>query len=647
MLLLEQDSCQPVTQLEALTDTKTDLTLEKILSDPARYPFHRLNTASPNFGYRNTTVWLHLSLRNLGNNNWLLHIPQSRVDHAELFSVVNGKIVEHQISGDQIPFSKRPLPHEQLLFRLSLDKDIAKDIYLKLQSRDSLMLPVKIWRADKFWVTDSDRRLLQGIYYGTLITMMLLSFLVWVHISGLTYLIFSLFLAAFTLVLMSLDGLAARLLWGEWVWWGKISLPLFEGISVIFAMIFTDRFLQLQLYLPIWRKALLALTLPAILVVVLALFGQYQLSIKVMTWLGLFSGLIVLCCGILGLRKRLPAAPLFLLAWLIFLIGVVTFAMTVLGVLPATLLSWQIMQLGAALLAVLLSLALTTQFNLMTEAISRFVPHQFLNILNKESLSDVQLGDAVLKKITVLFTDIRNFTTLSEQMTPEENFEFLNNFLAFIEPAVGEYGGFVDKFIGDAIMALFPKNVDQAVSAAISMQNRLHGFNAKRADSGYPPIAIGIGIHCGEMMLGTVGSNDRLDTTVIGDAVNLAARIEEMTKTYHATILISGLALQQMEFPERYCIREIDCLQLRGTQKPINIYEIFDTDPEPLRLKKLQTRPDLKIAVEKITLHQPAEAKVILEDILKIFPEDTVTQLLLNRCQGKSEYRKRRITDKL
>lgn len=636
-LQLELDSIQPTGYLEVLTDQGDDLTLSQILASPARYQFHKLDTATPNFGYRSGVVWLRLTLRQNSSNRWLLQIRQSRLDHAELFQVVQGRVVDHQISGDQIPFSQRPFPHEQMLFPLAMNSGDTCDIYLKLQSRDSLMLPVHIWRTDAFWEANSDRNLLLGIYYGTLITMMLLSFLVWLNIFKHIYLIFCLFLGTFILVLMSLDGLASRLLWGEWVWWSKISMPLLEGLSVIFAVLFTDGFLQLKKYLPGLRLPLYGLIVPAIAVMALSLLGQYQWSIWLMTLLGLASGLMVLACGVFGLRMHSPAAPLFLFAWAIFLVGVMLFALTVLGLLPATFMTDQIMQLGAALLAIMLSLALTRQYKLMVEAISRFVPRQFLNFLKKESITDVQLGDAVLKNITVLFTDIRNFTTLSEQMTPEDNFKFLNTFLAFIEPAVGEHEGFVDKFIGDAIMALFPNGVDQAVAAALSMQKRLNNFNAELTGGGLAPISIGIGIHCGDMMLGTVGSIDRLDTTVIGDAVNLTARIEDLTKIFHATILVSGVAFHHMTHPELHCLREVDYLRPRGKKNPISIYEIFDADPEPLRLKKLQTRDSLSAALRKIANQKADEAVPILRDILDRFPEDTAAKLLLNRCLEQLE----------
>jgi len=150
-------------------------------------------------------------------------------------------------------------------------------------------------------------------------------------------------------------------------------------------------------------------------------------------------------------------------------------------------------------------------------AYDRFVPHEFLNNLAKESIIDVQLGDQVQKDMTVLFSDIRSFTTLSEAMSPEENFNFINSFLRAIGPIIRTHHGFIDKYIGDAIMVLFgipvpcPDHARRAVAAAIDMQSALLDLQEKWRSRGLPVIDIGIGINSGEMVAGSIGSEQRLD----------------------------------------------------------------------------------------------------------------------------------------
>ena len=177
-------------------------------------------------------------------------------------------------------------------------------------------------------------------------------------------------------------------------------------------------------------------------------------------------------------------------------------------------------------------------------SIERFVPQAFLAIVGKPSIVEVELGDNKRRNMTILFSDIRNFTTLSEAMTPDENFAFINAYLERMGPVIRDHNGFIDKYIGDAIMALF-ESADDAVRAGLGMLETLEAFNAERRAAGQEPIGIGVGINTGTLMMGTIGEKHRMDGTVISDAVNLASRIESLTKTYHVGLLVSQYTVRE------------------------------------------------------------------------------------------------------
>lgn len=280
-----------------------------------------------------------------------------------------------------------------------------------------------------------------------------------------------------------------------------------------------------------------------------------------------------------------------------------------------------------------------TQFN---EALSRFVPRQFLQYLEKESIVDVKLGDSVQKEMSVLFSDIRDFTTLSESMTPEDNFKFINAYLSRMELAISTHQGFIDKYIGDAIMALFSGNADDAVKAGIAMLHRLTEYNQQRLNSGYIPIQIGIGINTGSLMLGTVGGQNRMDSTVISDAVNLASRIEGLTKKYGASLLMSHYTFAQLTDVNQYAFRIIDRVQVKGKSTEVSVYEIFDADPPQLREGKLSTKTAFEQALLFYNLHSFMKAAKLFEEVLSLNPEDRAAQIYLERCQSinmdKSRY---------
>ena len=209
-------------------------------------------------------------------------------------------------------------------------------------------------------------------------------------------------------------------------------------------------------------------------------------------------------------------------------------------------------------------------------AYGRFVPHEFLHYLDKTTILDVSLGDQVQQTMTIMFADIRGFTTMSEQMTPKQNFDFINALLKRIGPIIREHDGFIDKYIGDAIMALFSDETDKAVGACLTILTRLAAYNVERVTEGKDPVRLGIGLHTGSLVLGTIGEAERMDTTVISDSVNLAARIEKLTRRYDADLLISEQTLNAMSNADRHLIRFIGEVAVSGKSELVRVYEVFD-----------------------------------------------------------------------
>jgi len=264
-------------------------------------------------------------------------------------------------------------------------------------------------------------------------------------------------------------------------------------------------------------------------------------------------------------------------------------------------------------------------------SIERFVPKPFLTIMGKSSIVSVQLGDNRRRDMTVLFSDIRNFTGLSERMTPDENFAFINSYLERMGPVIRAHNGFIDKYIGDAIMALF-ELADDAVRAGLAMLDALDGFNKERAAAGLPAIGIGIGLNSGSLMLGTIGERDRMDGTVISDAVNLAARIESLTKTYKVGLLITQNTYNQISAPRAFSIRPIDIVVVKGKTEAVAIYEVYDHDPVAEREAKEFTRDLLQSGVEALIKGDTVVARQLFTRSLALLPGDPAATNLLKCC---------------
>jgi adenylate cyclase len=339
-------------------------------------------------------------------------------------------------------------------------------------------------------------------------------------------------------------------------------------------------------------------------------------------YVGLFLGAFARIAWQLGLQKTLPELWVF---------------------------SWGI-ELGSAFQALTLALGIADRIAAANEerdraqrhtieeitalnvAYARFVPREFLELLGKDDVRDVALGDGVEREMTVLFTDVRSFTTLSEAMTPGQTFGFINELLERTGPAVREHGGIVDKYVGDAIMALFPQSADDALRAAIAVQHGVAAYNAERLGRGALPITVGVGLHRGSLMLGTIGEAARMDGTVIADAVNAASRVEGLTKYFGAAIIISETVRAALADPRTYTLRFLGRVAVQGKSQGIGIFEVLDGDPAERRAAKTATLPTFSTAVELFVAGAFVPAAEHFEEVLATDPDDRAARYLQSRA---------------
>ncbi|KAI9005746.1 hypothetical protein DFJ74DRAFT_712779 [Hyaloraphidium curvatum] len=274
----------------------------------------------------------------------------------------------------------------------------------------------------------------------------------------------------------------------------------------------------------------------------------------------------------------------------------------------------------------------------MEVALDRFVPHQFLELLGKQHIWDLSLGDAVEEKLTVLFLDIRNFTPLCESLSPQDTFRFVNSFFGALVPEIERHGGFVDKYIGDAIMALFPGTrgaraggAADGIAGAVAVLRALDQYNEIRLSKGRKPVHVGIGLNTGTAVVGTVGGSRRMENTVLSDAVNLASRLESMTKRYGVPLLISEGTLYSLGIPPQQA-RFVDRIRVKGKRQPHSVYEIFEVDEPSVRSAKALTRSKFEEAVAWYHMKEIHKAVPLLEDVIAECPEDQPARVYLERC---------------
>jgi len=288
---------------------------------------------------------------------------------------------------------------------------------------------------------------------------------------------------------------------------------------------------------------------------------------------------------------------------------------------------------------------LNQELQKVNTAFGRFVPHEFIQSLGHESVIDVKLGDQVEKTVTVLFSDIRDYTTLAEDMTPAENFRFLNGYLGRMGPIIQQHGGFVNQYYGDGIMALFLNDPTDALQASVEMLCELQGYNADRENKGRQPIRIGVGLHTGPLMLGIIGDTLRMEASVVSDTVNTASRMEGLTKHFGVSLLLSDATRAAIQaraqksdrtMPDAsaaFGLRLLGNVLVKGRRRPLRVYECFDGDPPLQRDRKAATADEFEAGLQAYLRGDFARALRAWESVWQGLPGDPPTHHYVTLAQ--------------
>lgn len=265
------------------------------------------------------------------------------------------------------------------------------------------------------------------------------------------------------------------------------------------------------------------------------------------------------------------------------------------------------------------------------QAARRFVPGAFLSLLGRETITDVQRGDSAALACSVMFCDIRGFTTLSERRSPDEIFAFINRFLAAMEPCVHDRGGTIGQYLGDGFLALFPLGTSDPLGAAVAMQAALADLQGDLKRPGEPPLRIGVGVHAGTVILGTLGGEERLDANVVADAVNTAARVEGLSARYGAPVLVSEVVLDNVDAAP-WALHEIDTVVVKGRSQPLRIFELLDGEPDAeIRALKVAEAPAYAAALAAFRVGEVDRAA---QGFAALRSRPEARALFLARCQA-------------
>src|SRR4030095_15903896 len=268
------------------------------------------------------------------------------------------------------------------------------------------------------------------------------------------------------------------------------------------------------------------------------------------------------------------------------------------------------------------------------EATGRFVPHEFIESLGRHCITDLKLGDMVERNVHVMFSDIREYTSLAEDMLPQENFKFVNSLAGKVGPIVKRNHGIINQYLGDSIMMLFLDKADNGVQTGIDVLKMMDAYNPERKKMGRKLIRLCIGLHSGPLMMGIIGDSMRTDAAVISDTVNTASRMEGLTKHFNVNFILSEETVQKLDDRERFNLRYLGKVQAKGKNQSIAIYECFDgVSEDQIRLKK-STLQMFHAGLEAYFAKDMINARKFFDQVYQANPTDATAFGFLHKIHG-------------
>lgn len=632
--------------------------------------------------------WIRFRLKSRDNrpveHTFYLGEGQEKWDSIHIYHWHEGEF-HTMLTGEALPDTARLMANFSNHFRLSVPANSDRAIYIRAKGGIPANLPNRIRihhvNVEAELLEKVVDRHIHGIFQGIVLIQLFFFLLLYLttrdSIYG-YYAIYILGLVMFILTVNYFDDFSGLHEGYEIAFY--IFATMFSTVGMV---TFSYNYLDLDKHMPFWRKAL-KIILPIFAgsgiisgVLFVMLIGEAQSGsqtplIAVPAGLLLFTfGLMVFfflvllpIWGIYTYRKNYSPAKYFLIATFCLILGfvlpfaIMPFAETIralgfqLGDVNPTLIEG-----GIALQLCMFALAVGHKRNLLEKeklhaleenllmqqkvnaATDRFVPYEFLKTLGRESIMDVHLGDQVEKNVTVFFSDIRDYTSLSEQMTPQQNFIFLNAYLGRVAPVIKTNRGFVNQFYGDGVMALFMSDENGILSqqdgvlAAMEMHRELKRYNSERLEKGRDPIRIGVGIHNGPLMMGVLGDEKRMDVGVVSDTVNTAARLEGLTKYYGSTTIISGNTFEALTDKDVFQYRPLGQVQMKGKKRPIALYDMYDGDVSQVFDQKAASQELYLEGYEAYFAQQFKAAVKAFKTVLTIFPDDPASQYFMEKAK--------------
>ena len=371
LLLPEQNGSIPVGMaMDTLEDPQGKLTLKDVLSPAIQRKFRPVKATIPNYGFTDSVYWARYRAKNnsVKTLQYILEVGFPLIDDLQIYVKTPGKTIDQwprYCQGRKHLFAKRPVYHRNYVFPVTIPRGTSRTIYMRISTGDGMIFPAAFWEAKTFARYIQHEQFFFGIYYGIIIVMILYNLFIFISVGDKNYLYYVLYISAFGLFQMAMNGLAYQYLWPEFSWWAIHANPVLIGLSVFFATNFSMNFLETKKYTPRIHRGFQVLMGLSALLTVASFFVKYRITITLGQLLPLSAVFMAIPAAVFCYRGGNRAARYYLVAWSFFLSGIILSTLRVMGFIPHHFITEYGLQIGSGLEMVLLAFALADRINII------------------------------------------------------------------------------------------------------------------------------------------------------------------------------------------------------------------------------------------------------------------------------------------
>lgn len=389
-------------QIQFLEDPSHSISFQDIQSQKHQSLFEFGTKEIPTYGLEDITLWVKIEIEHSNQYEipYILEIAYPTFDSINYYIVQENNLVEEGFLGDRIKFSERQIKHKNFIIPLELNQPEASTIYLKINNKGSIILPINIKPKEKLFSDDIPEEIFYGIFYGIMLVMLLYNLFLAFSARSINYIYYVGIILGNLLTLSALNGHAFMYLWYDMPWWGNHVIVFGIGLWILAGNQFASSFLETKKFFPHYHWIFKTMKLVGFLIIIMAFIADYSVSLKISNYSLVVNCLVLLFSGIYFWIKRIKVASIFTLAWTAYLIGVLLYTLRNLGFLPVTSITTHVLEFGAITEVVLLSVSLGYKYRLM-EIEKNEAQQKALDLMGKSQKLVQEQNEELERKVTL------------------------------------------------------------------------------------------------------------------------------------------------------------------------------------------------------------------------------------------------------